>query len=345
MIRLALPACNDSQKLWSITLKKHTVKSLFTRLAKGGLKKGFLKGAILPEWWDKSCEDDESLLPDLEIRVARFLKLPVETVRNPTCDLAVPPYVGARLRRLGETHQEKLRPAVHTAIQIARAVVRNLKPQVGAVRLPSANALQLYQQLANGKAVQLEALVEAVWGFGIPIVPFEGLPTPGFQGMACLAEKRPVILLGYKHDEPGRTAHVIAHELGHLALGDCNEENPVIDQDFDEGDSDQVEQKAEAYANQLLVGDQDVPKLRSNNFKVLAKEAWDLEQKKGVSASRILFEWAKTSSDYKTATLALKALNQASGAKRIVLNQFNQMLDLKDLSETDQLLLKCIAKN
>ena len=39
-----------------------------------------------------------------------------------------------------------------------------------------------------------------MWKLGIPIVPLDLLPAPGFQGMSCLVEDRPVILLGHKHD-------------------------------------------------------------------------------------------------------------------------------------------------
>jgi hypothetical protein len=36
----------------------------------------------MPDWWNRDCEKDTSLLPDLAIRIARLLETRVEAVED-----------------------------------------------------------------------------------------------------------------------------------------------------------------------------------------------------------------------------------------------------------------------
>ena len=62
-------------------MAKHTYSTLMRRLARTGFKAEFVRQAILPDWWNASCEDDPALLTDLGFRVARFLGESVTTLR------------------------------------------------------------------------------------------------------------------------------------------------------------------------------------------------------------------------------------------------------------------------
>lgn len=138
----------------------------------------------------------------------------------------------------------------------------------------------------------------------------EMLPTPSFQGIACIVEQRPVILLGYKHDEPGRVAYLVVHEAGHVASGHCAADQPVVDEEDEISDDADVERQADEYATQVLVGDSRVPQLPSSlrDFKDLARRASEIERANGADASAAVFEWARRTGDYATATMAVKAL-------------------------------------
>ena len=59
------------------------------RLAKAGFKDGFVRTAILPDWWDETCDPDPSLLPDREILVARFFNLPFLEVKDPRVPISL----------------------------------------------------------------------------------------------------------------------------------------------------------------------------------------------------------------------------------------------------------------
>lgn len=318
------------------------------RLSRAGFSNDFVRRAILPDWWDERCADDARLIQDLEIRAARFLDRPLELVRNADATLAPPSYPGAQLRRVREINRDRLAPAIHAAIRIASAVVRNLGDAPAAANvsnLPPDGPSWRTQIKRNGAAVTLGDILGDLWTRGIPIVPLELLPAPSFQGIACIVEGRPVILLGYKHDEPGRVGFLIAHEAGHIASGDCAPDRPVVDEEDEIADEADIERRADTYAMQTLVGRAAAPQLLGPgpiDFKDLARQASALEKTTGADASAVIFSWARQTGDYATATMAVKALYRSTGARKELLRAFHRHVDIAAAAETDRDLLRCV---
>ena len=152
------------------------------RLTRAGFTTQFVRRAILPDWWESSCEDDTALLSDLEFRIARFLGETVTTLRSPGTPLALA-HVNARLRRVRSVDPTRLRPAIHAALRIAHAVVRSLREPSREVRVPPASAF-VWQSELRGLVAEADvtALIPNLWARGIPVVHVEVLPVPKFQG-------------------------------------------------------------------------------------------------------------------------------------------------------------------
>ena len=68
---------------WRGILAKRSIPLLIRRLRQAGFGSEFVSGAILPDWWDQSCLNQPELLPEIEIRVGRFLAVPLSTVSDP----------------------------------------------------------------------------------------------------------------------------------------------------------------------------------------------------------------------------------------------------------------------
>ena len=81
-------------------MAQHGFTSLMRRLSDAGFKPNFARVAVLPDWWAPACDDDASLLPEVEIRVARFIGAPLDLVRDPAASLTTPTYERAHLRRV-----------------------------------------------------------------------------------------------------------------------------------------------------------------------------------------------------------------------------------------------------
>ena len=322
---------------------RHTFTSLMRRLSQAGFKNEFVRPAILPDWWEEACEQDPDLLGDIDIRVARFLGLPLSTVRDSGTALAPPSYSGAQLRRVRDVHRDRLGPAIHSAMQIAAAVVRSSRDTVPAPVITPRDGLSWREQIERARpAVSLDDTLSDLWLRGIPVVPLDVLPTPSFQGIACIAEGRPVILLGHKHDEPGRVSFIVAHETGHIAAGDCTPNQPVVDEEDEIFDESEMEQLADRYATHVLVGDDSAPVLDDGDFKQLASDASEIEHKSGTDASMIIFAWASRTHDYARASMAVKALYRGSGARRQLRQHFGRHVDIDAATETDRALLRCV---
>lgn len=317
------------------------------RLSRAGFKKEFVSGAILPDWWDAGCSEDSGLLPEIEIRVARFLGIPASAVADPTAPLAPAAYQGAHLRRVRDIDRDRLGPAIHAALRIAGAAVRNLDPGISTPRpLPSSGLAWRKELPREDDRVSLDDVLRDLWTRGVPVIPVEVLPTPSFQGLAAVVEDRPVIVLGHRHDEPGRVAFFLGHEAGHIAAGDCAPGSPVVDQDEEIAAGNDMEGLADRYATELLVGSPDIPQIgrrQFDDFRDLAREAARLERDTGADAGAILFAWARATEDFPTATMAAKALYRDSGARGRVRAAFEKFVDLTGASETDRELLRSVV--
>jgi Zn-dependent peptidase ImmA (M78 family) len=191
--------------------------------------------------------------------------------------------------------------------------------------------------------VTLDDLLGDLWQHGIPVVAIEKLPTPSFQGAAFVVEGRPIIVIGQKHDEPGRVAFFIAHEAGHVAAGDCQPGQPVVDEEDEVLDEADLERKADTYARCVLVGGDAVPPITGDSYKQLASNASQVERESGADASIAIFAWASRTGDYATASMAVKALYRGSGAKRKLREHLERHVDFEAATESDRALLRCVS--
>lgn len=324
-------------------MTSHTFTSLMRRLSKAGFKGDFVRTAVLPDWWDDSCANDPTVLPDIEVRVARFLGVPVSTVRETAKPLSPANPPRAQLRRVREIETDRLAPAIHAALQIGAAVVRSMRSDTQRVAPLPTSGLSWRNAIQRERtAIRLEDILTDVWQRGIPVVPLEVLPAPTFQGAAFVVQGRPVIVLGHKNDEPGRVAHLVAHEAGHIAAGDCTADSPVVDEADEFQDDGDIEQRAELYAKQLLLGTDEVPQISGANFKDLAMKAAHAEKTLGADASSLIFAWAARTGDYATASMAARALYRDRGARRLLRQHFARNVDLDAANESDRALLRCV---
>ena len=326
-------------------MAKHSFNTLIRRLSRVGFKKEFVTAALLPDWWEESYARDPDVLPEIEVRVARFLDVPISNVRNPESALVLPSYGTAQMRRVRDIDRDRLGPAIHSAIRLSQAVIRNLRLP-GVIEAPIADPLEwrgILQSGANG-TVQLGDILRDLWNKGIPVIPLDVLPTPSFQGLAYIVDAHPVIVLGHRYDEPGRVAFLVAHETGHILAGDCSPGTPVLDENEAVQDESAMEYAADRFARRLLVGDATVTISEETgaDAKVIAQQAIDLESQTGVDASSMIYAWASKTRNYSAATMAVKALYRSTGARKQVREIFDEYVDLGCAGDSDLDLLRCV---
>jgi hypothetical protein len=311
------------------------------RLSAAGFKRDFAQVAVLPDWWGPGCEDDPSLLLDLEIRVARFVGAPLAIVRDPSVPLESPKYQDAQLRRVRDINRDRLGPAIHAALQVGAAAVRNMSA-VG-LRVPSIDPIGWRGEITRtSPLLQLADIVADLWQRGIPVIHIEALPVPTFQGLVGHVEGRPVVVLGHDLDEPARLAFIIAHEVAHIVFGDCAPGRPVVDEQEEVSDDHEIEARADGYASDFMTGGIAIPEVNASGFKELAMKASAVEKERRIDASAVVWAWARRTGNYAMATMAAQALYRTKGGKRVLRALFDQNVDLENASDSDRALLRCL---
>ena len=105
-----------------------TFRALLQRLTKAGFSRDFVPAALLPDWWDDACTENPALVQDFGISSRAFpRKPPLDAIVDSNAALSPTPYPHARLRRVRDVNRDRLAAAIHVAMQVASAAVRNLR--------------------------------------------------------------------------------------------------------------------------------------------------------------------------------------------------------------------------
>jgi Zn-dependent peptidase ImmA (M78 family) len=229
-------------------------------------------------------------------------------------------------------------------LAVAGAVARSLRDSSVDVRPPPADPFKWRSSIErSNSAISLDVLLRDLWARGVPVVPVDILPTPKFQGLACIIDDRPIIVVGHQHDAPGRLAFVLGHEAGHIAAGDCALGHLIVDQDEEVDDQSEMERLADQYATRLLVGSDRVPTITATDFRELAKQAISLERAEGIDATTAIFAWARATGNYTAASMAVQALYRHTGGRALLRKYVLANVDFDSASESDRSLLRLVV--
>ena len=219
--------------------------SLVERLESAGFDRAFTHSTILPDWWDETCEEDPRLLPDFEFRTARFLDLPLETIQDPAAVLVQP--------HQPTTNKDVSPASIHAGIQIAQAVIRNLRDDAPAVLPPSTGRTWRAELLAGlDQPVALHTIVSDLWNRHIPVVPVISLPQPDFQTLGCVIQGRPLVMMSNRITDHRDAAVHTAHQIAHIIAGDCANNKIVTHRDPPDL-SDLSEAGVNAFTREVIV--------------------------------------------------------------------------------------------
>ena len=238
----------------AITKPADPFKELKTRAKQVGLSWAAVK-PYLPDWAEDAAPYHSGLM-ELEGFIARHFGFRLLT--NGGFESAPLPHAQFKL------HGGTAEADVANARQFATSVARMIAKGCNAVwnRLPrDAHALrQLALHAAATRGwVDFPALVEISWASGVPVLYLNDLPTKGKRpaGMVTFVGGRPVVVLLKKQEQPEWMLFILAHELGHIALGHLgtDEGDAVVDESVGEGDDriDAQENDANVFAANLLV--------------------------------------------------------------------------------------------
>lgn len=353
-------------------LQEQAYAYIYEHLEAIGFTRSFVRRVVLPEWWDDIHEHNPHLLPVVLTSVARFLGQPLAEVSEGYSPLKACGYEQAKMfREQTFDESEGVAPAIHTAVQIATVVIRYAGlARTDTIRLPQ-SSLQWHEYLrTNGASITLGAMLSDLWKRGIPVVQvdalpgtkmaLDGMPIPVFQSLACIIQDRPVILLCSQIDEPAHAASLIAYEMGNIIAGHCTFQQ--VDTPQPPSERERKRRWAEKFAIETLLGKSAEAILNQFTLKILAENQKDFspskkrtpfhllvahaaqmfERERGIAADHLIYAWAASSYQYDRASMAAQALQKATGARRLLLQNFVDNINIFDASETDRSLFRCV---
>lgn len=331
---------NSPQALRSLPAKRFDavaaltpMKRLYHRMSSIGLPRTFVRDTALPDWWDDSIGDNPAGLAEGILLLARHLGLELSTLQDENAAIALRDFGPCKFKKTIGTTDDDL--AIARALGTRAAQLAATATQEPPQELPrTAEEIRLAILDRGRSCVDLPGLVEFCWSMGIPVVHVGRLPRGAkkMHGMAARFQGRPVIVLCKKDKPTAWLLFILAHELGHLALGHVSEEGVLIDQDIDNNESDAEEQEANRFAVTLLTSKPDcrfVASGRWPNAEALAKDAHVIGAERHIDPGHVVLNYAHSMGPtfWGVANGALKILEPRANAPALIRRHLARRLD------------------
>jgi hypothetical protein len=267
----------------------------------------------LPVWWQDALAEEGGLF-EVRAFIAKHFGLQLTGDGH----LAPRPDPRVRFKSTAGVDPDRLDSARAAAVGIARAVAAAAIPD-WAGALPAAGALRR-EILDQGRPwVGFEDLIEACWRRGVPVLYLPDLPVTGrkMHGLVTEVAGRPVIVIALHVERlhPAWASFILAHEMGHVALGhlDAAGDDTIVDGELTDGDDDPDEVAANGYALECLNGDRARQHLapRPMTAEALAQAATQAGRRYAVDPGHLTLNWAHGRAN-ETGTNPLAIANRAN---------------------------------
>lgn len=294
------------------------IRHVLRRLKQAGYPEAFVRRYILPDWWEDELSADPATMAMAEIDLARWLRVSIRDLRAADAPLR-PQLNGGHRFKLQRANEDRVMAAVAVAQSAADALAATGADLPDFVAEAGAAEIRA-RLLAQHPTITLQVLLGYAWSVGIMVAHLR-LPEAmcRFAGLAMITGGQPVILLASGWDSPPWLAFDLAHELGHFHLGHVKPGQPVLDETWSLGGSDEqaAEEEATAFALMLLTGERRpsfTPIARLTGEK-LAHEARRLELRDQVDAGTLALVYGYSAERMSVAQKALKELGLARGGQ------------------------------
>jgi len=200
------------------------------------------------------------------------------------------------------------------------------------------------------------ALLDLCWVHGIPVIPLPHLPVGvrKMDGAALQLGGRPAIVIAKKKSSRAWLSFILAHEIGHIALGHLRPGSSIIDVSLQETttyatglSADDQEAEADRFALQTLGGEEVTshvtkwPVLAAPvDIAVLARSAAGAV---GIEAGHFVLRYAFLTKRWPTALTALNFLSEDLDPESALLQQLRAHLDLSRVADDLQDLVSQIT--
>jgi IrrE N-terminal-like domain len=315
------------------------MKALYARLSAVGLTKAFVQKTALPSWWD----DEAALSPSGYVQglllLSRHLGVELASLQDTGAAIRLRSFGACKFKKANDVSEDDLALARVLATRAAQLAAEATANPI--LPLPS-NAGEIRQQILDGGApwVGLSELIDFCWASGVPVLHFDHFPRNARRphGFAAMVNGRPVVVLCKRARHSAWLLFILAHELGHIAMGHVAQDGVLIDDHIDEASVDVEEQQANAFAIALLTGSATktfIAAGRWPNATDLAEAACRIGRQDMVDPGHIVLNYAHSMGPdfYAVGNAALKRLEPEANAFGNIREKMSERLDWSRLPE------------
>ncbi len=322
-------------------MKTNPIKALYKRLGSIDMKEKYVRDYVLPAWWEDGIAETPSGYAEALGIISDTLSIDLRSLQDPNGILECRPFLSTR-NKARQSHKEidcvLARGIAVRAAQLSHSALL-AKP-----RTVPGTALQIRNELLNKSAVvDFETLLEYSWSMGIAVLYVKEFPVDNkLFGMAARLGVRYAILLSKKSPYSAWQLFILAHELGHIALGHLPENGVLIDDQSSWKSTDSEEEQANEFAIELLTGDRNT----KYRLKTTPKQAQlaDLAKSEGerfhvdagIVALNYIFNLESTKNFWGLAIATLKLIEPNANAFELIHSKMRLNLDWDALSEDDR---------
>lgn len=317
---------------------------IYRALKSLGLSKSQVK-ILLPEWWSEDIEKTPDGVSELAIIISRRFNLKLEDLLIGEASFRENDF-GIAYKHASSIKQQALGPATHIAKALINAVI-------GGMRLPysgvPSNPLEVESEIrkvSTSGLPDLEAIARYCWKVGVPVVPLAQLPTGlnKMDGAVMNIQGRPSIVLSRNTTSKSWLSFILAHELGHIALGHLINGTAIVDvklaqeaTHLADKDSDDQEEQANQFALRLLGGGEAEtelihwsPRLTSTE---IALKALEFQATHKFPAGHIALRYGFKYKRWVDAQNALRFMPQDRDDNKVLANIMKEQIDIEMLGK------------
>lgn len=312
-------------------------EELFQQLTALKYQPKFLE-AIVPAWWTPEAEASPNGLQHLKLLLAQYLGLDMAVLLR---DGQVKPVAPSGMSFKRSSDLQHVKPPDPNLAYFSR-IVKSLAATVGpSLQVPTAASAMHEEILATGaRCVTLAAILEYCWSRNIAVVHVDNFPVEkkGLDALVYRVKDRFVIIVARAIDAhaSARASFIIAHELGHIALGHVLENTGIIDDPNEEERHRDDEAAADAFAAEALSGGRYKPTWRRGAIRAdtLAERAEVYGKRWNIDPGVLLWRCAHEEALWRNAAAAsryLKAL--PAPTHRFINDVAKRYIDTSGVSE------------
>lgn len=317
---------------------------IYAALKTLGLSKIHVK-ALLPEWWSAEIEDTSDGASELAVIVSRRFNLDLHDLLIGKATYKQED-IATVYKHAASTNKQALNPATQIAKALALAVLEGMKSPFLGVASTAPEVEANVRKISPSGLPDLEAIAAYCWQIGIPVIPLAQLPTGlrKMDGAAMNLMGRPVIILSRNTTSKSWLSFILAHELGHIALGHLVDGAAIIDvklaqetTQLADSDADNQEEQANQFALTLLGGTlapEEIarwsPRLTSTE---IALKSLEFQTAHNFPAGHIALRYGFKYKRWTDAQNALRFMPQDKDHEGVLVRLMNNQLDFDKLAE------------